>query len=161
MMRIGFGEDIHLFVEGRKLMLGGVEVPYEKGLLGHSDADALLHAVTDALLGACRLGDIGRLYPPDDPKTEGIDSKKILAHVVELVREKGYRIINVDSNIVTESPKLKLHIPAIELSLARLLQIDEDCVSVKAKTNEGCDAVGEKKALRANAIVLLEKGENS
>ena len=159
MMRIGLGEDIHRLVEGRKLILGGIEIPFVKGLLGHSDADALLHAISDALLGALALGDIGRLYPPDDMSIKGIDSKIILRHCVELVKGKGYRIVNVDANVVTEAPKLKPHIPEITRSLAELLGIEEECVSVKAKTNEGLGPVGERLALRTNAVVLLEKGE--
>ena len=159
MMRIGYGEDIHRFVSDRPLYLGGVLIPHEQGLLGHSDADALLHAVSDALLGALALGDIGRLYPPEDPSIKGIDSKIILRHCVDLVKERGYRIVNVDANVVTESPKLRPHIPAIAASLAILLGIPEDCVSVKAKTNEGLGPVGERLALRTNAVVLLEKGE--
>lgn len=159
MMRIGFGEDIHRFVDGRPLYLGGIEIPHSQGLLGHSDADALLHAISDALLGALALGDIGRLYPPEDETIRGIDSKIILRRCVELVRKQGYRIVNIDANVVTESPKLKPHIPAITKSLASLLDIEENCVSVKAKTQEGLGPVGERLALRANAIVLLEKGE--
>ena len=159
MIRIGFGEDIHRFVADRPLYLGGILIPHDKGLLGHSDADALLHAISDALLGALALGDIGRLFPPEDESIKGIDSKIILRRCVELVTERGYRIVNVDANVVTESPKLKPHIPAITASLANLLGIDEDCVSVKAKTNEGLGPVGERLALRANAVILLEKGE--
>ena len=159
MMRIGIGEDIHRFVEGRPLFLGGVLIPFEKGLLGHSDADALLHAISDALLGALALGDIGRLYPPEDMSIKGIDSRIILRHCVELVKGKGYRIVSVDANVVTEAPKLKPHIPEITRSLAELLGIEEECVSVKAKTNEGLGPVGERLALRTNAVVLLEKGE--
>ena len=159
MIRIGSGEDIHLLVPGRKLILGGVEIPYECGLLGHSDADALLHALSDALLGAIAAGDIGHLFPPSDPSIKGIDSKIILKECLHLVKEKGYRVINVDANVVTESPKLKPYILPIRESIASLLGLDADCVSVKAKTNEGCDAVGEKKAIRTNAVVLIQKGD--
>ena len=161
MMRIGFGEDIHRFVEGRPLYLGGIQIPSEKGLLGHSDADALLHAISDALLGALALGDIGHLFPPEDMSIKGIDSKIILRRCVELVTERGYHIVNVDANVVTEAPKLKPHIIAIRKSLAQLLGIAEEFVSVKAKTNEGLGPVGERLALGANAVVLLEKGEAS
>lgn len=159
MIRIGSGEDIHLLVPGRKLILGGVEIPYECGLLGHSDADALLHALSDALLGAIAAGDIGHLFPSSDPSIKGIDSKIILKECLRLVKEKGYRVINVDANVVTESPKLKPYILSMRESIASLLGLDADCVSVKAKTNEGCDAVGEKKAIRTNAVVLIQKGD--
>ena len=158
MTRIGFGEDIHLLVEGRPLILGGIEIPFEKGLLGHSDGDALLHAIADALLGALALGDIGHLFPPEDPTIKNIDSRKILAKCAEIVKEKGYRIVNVDSNVVTELPKLKPFINALRESIAAVLGIAVDRVSVKAKTNEGVGPVGEGKAIRTNAIVLLEKG---
>ena len=159
MIRIGSGEDIHLLVTGRKLILGGVEIPFEYGLLGHSDADALLHAIADAFLGALALGDIGQLFPPSDKTIEDIDSKIILKRCYDLVKEKGYHLINLDANVVTEAPKLKPYIIPIRESLARLLDVDISCVSVKAKTNEGCDAVGEKKAIRTNAVVLIEKGD--
>ena len=157
MMRIGFGEDVHRLVEGRPLILGGVAIPYEMGLLGHSDADALLHAISDALLGAIAAGDIGALFPPEDSSIEGIDSKIILRRCMELVREEGYRLVNVDANIVTEKPKLRPYIDHIRTCIAGTLGCPLDCVSVKAKTNEGLDAVGEKKAIRTNAVVLIEK----
>lgn len=156
-MRIGFGEDVHRLVEGRPLILGGVAIPYEMGLLGHSDADALLHAISDALLGAIAAGDIGALFPPEDSSIEGIDSKIILRRCMELVREEGYRLVNVDANIVTEKPKLRPYIDHIRACIAGTLGCPLDCVSVKAKTNEGLDAVGEKKAIRTNAVVLIEK----
>ena len=159
MIRIGSGEDIHLLVEGRKLILGGVEIPFERGLLGHSDADALLHALSDALLGAIAAGDIGQLFPPSDPTIKGIDSKIILQRCLELVRQQGYEVVNVDANVVTESPKLKPYIVPMRESIAQLLGIDPSRVSVKAKTNEGCDAVGQGKAIRTNAVVLIQKGD--
>lgn len=159
MIRVGLGEDIHLLVPGRKLILGGIEIPYEKGLLGHSDADALLHAIADALLGAIAAGDIGQLFPPNDPTIEGIDSKIILRRCHDLVKQQGYSVVNVDANVITELPKLKPYIASLRQSIASLLEVDVSCVSVKAKTNEGCDAVGEKKAIRTNAIVLIEKGD--
>lgn len=157
MMRVGIGEDVHVLVEGRPLILAGIEIPYEKGLLGHSDGDAVLHAIADAILGASASGDIGQVFPPEDPTIKGIDSRKILARCVEIAAKKGYRIVNVDCNVVTEKPKLKPHIPAMVASLSSLLGIPEECVSVKAKTNERLDAVGEGKAIRTNAVVLLEK----
>lgn len=159
MIRIGIGEDIHRFVEGRPLILGGIEIPYEKGLLGHSDADALLHAISDAILGAIAQGDIGTAFPPEDESIKGIDSRKILAFCAEKARSMGFEIVNVDANIVTEKPKMRPHIPAIRESIANLLGLPLEAVSVKAKTNEGLGPVGEMRALRTNAVVLLSKGE--
>ena len=161
MMRIGIGEDTHLLVEGRKLILGGVEIPFEKGLLGHSDADVVLHALSDALLGALALGDIGHLFPPSDPSIEGIDSRLILSRCVELIREKGYHVVNADIVIVLEKPKMKDHLPKMRETIASLLGVDMDQVGIQAKTNEGCDAIGQGKAIRANAVALLEKGEQA
>ena len=161
MIRIGSGEDIHLLVPGRKLILGGVEIPFEKGLLGHSDADALLHAISDALLGAIAAGDIGTHFPPSDPSIKGIDSRIILRRCMELVRKQGYELVNVDANVVTEAPKLKPYIMPIRESIASLLGVSVSCVSVKAKTNEGCDAVGKLEAIRANAVVLIQKGDEA
>ncbi|MBE6126759.1 MAG: 2-C-methyl-D-erythritol 2,4-cyclodiphosphate synthase [Erysipelotrichaceae bacterium] len=157
MIRVGIGEDIHLLVEGRPLVLGGVTIPHPYGLLGHSDGDAVLHAIADAILGATASGDIGHVFPPEDMSIKGIDSKKIMLRCVEIAAEKGYRIINVDCNIVTQAPKLKPHIETIRESLASLLGLPLDFVSVKAKTNEGVDAVGEGKAIRTNAVVLVER----
>ena len=159
MMRIGLGEDIHLLVEGRPLMLAGVHVPYERGALGHSDGDVVLHAVSDALLGAIGKGDIGRLFPPEDPSIKGIDSRLIAKRCLEEVKNAGYAIVNVDVNIVTEAPKLKPHMPDLVAGLSEVLGLDPSQVSLKAKTNEGCDAVGERRAIRANAVVLLCKGD--
>lgn len=158
MIRVGLGEDIHILVAGRPLMLCGLEIPYEKGLLGHSDGDAGLHAIADALLGAIGKGDIGAIFPPSDPSTCGIDSAKILQKAYEEVKTAGYSLVNLDVNIVTEEPKLRPYIEPMKARLAQILGVDVSCVSVKAKTNEGCDAVGEKKAIRANAAVLIEKG---
>ena len=157
MMRIGFGEDIHLLVEGRELKLGGVTIPSERGALGHSDADALLHAISDALLGAVAAGDIGKLFPPSDPTIKGINSVKILQKCIEIVDEAGYRIVNVDANVVTEKPRLRPYIDLIREHLAKAMGIPMNCVSVKAKTNEGCDEVGKGNAIRTNAVVLLEE----
>ncbi len=157
MIRIGLGEDLHRFVSGRKLILGGIEIPSEKGLLGHSDADALLHALSDALLGAIACDDIGAYFPPNDPKCEGIDSKEILRFCLNKVSEAGYRLINVDAVITTESPKLRPHIQAMRESVAKLLGIDVNRVGLQAKTNERCDAIGAGEALRVSAVCLIEK----
>lgn len=157
--RIGIGEDIHALKEGRKLILGGVTIPYEKGLLGNSDADIVYHAVSDALLGALSLGDIGHYFPPEDKSLDMLDSAIIVRKCLSLVKEKGYLVGNVDISISAEKPKLKEYLPLMKKNLSMNLEVAEDCVSIKAMTNEGFDAVGEKKAMRATAIVLLYKGE--
>lgn len=159
MMRIGLGEDLHRFASGRKLILGGIEIPSEKGLLGHSDADALLHAVSDALLGAISCDDIGAFFPPSDPACAGIDSKEILRFCLNKVKEKGYRLVNVDAVITAESPKLRPFIAPMRESLAEVLGIEVDCVGIQAKTNEGCDAIGNGEALRVCAVCLVETEE--
>lgn len=153
--RIGIGYDIHRLVEGRKLVLGGVEIPFEKGLLGHSDSDVLAHAICDALLGAAALGDIGTHFPDNDPRWAGASSLEFLSRVVELVTQKGYRVANVDATVMAERPKLMPHIEAIRECLASVLRIDVDQVNVKAKTNEGLESVGRGEAMAAQAIVLL------
>ncbi len=155
--RIGIGYDIHKLVENRDLILGGIKIPYEKGLLGHSDADVLIHAIIDALLGALNLQDIGTLFPDTDPKYKGADSTLLLKSVIELVSEKGYKIGNIDSNIIAQAPKMMPHIPAIKQKLSEIMKIDADLISVKAKTKEKLDAVGEKLAIETNAVVLLYK----
>ncbi len=155
--RVGIGYDIHKLVENRDLILGGIKIPYEKGLLGHSDADVLIHAIIDALLGALNLQDIGTLFPDTDPKYKGADSTLLLKSVIELVTEKGYKIGNIDSNIIAQAPKMMPHIPAIKQKLAEVMKIDTDLISVKAKTKEKLDAVGEKLAIETNAVVLLYK----
>ena len=155
--RIGIGYDIHKLVENRDLILGGIKIPYEKGLLGHSDADVLIHAIIDALLGALNLQDIGTLFPDTDPKYKGADSTLLLKSVIELVTEKGYKIGNIDSNIIAQAPKMMPHSPAIKQNLAEVMKIDTDLISVKAKTKEKLDAVGEKLAIETNAVVLLYK----
>jgi 2-C-methyl-D-erythritol 2,4-cyclodiphosphate synthase len=156
-MRIGIGNDIHRLVEGRPLILGGVVIESDLGAEGHSDADALTHAITDAILGALALGDIGTHFPDKDPQWKDANSFMFLSHVVGLVKEKSYRIVNVDSIIMLERPKLRPHIDSMRENLAKVLEVDSDCVSVKAKTREKVDAVGERKAISAEAIVLLEK----
>jgi len=154
--RIGEGWDIHTLVEGRKLMLGGVQVPYSKGLLGHSDADALLHAITDALLGAAGMGDIGTHFPDTDAAFQGADSALLLAEAARRVREKGYSIGNVDSTIIAQAPKLAPHISAMRARIADILGIAPDGVNVKAKTAEKMGPVGEGLAIEARAVVLLQ-----
>ena len=153
--RIGEGWDIHQLVEGRKLILGGVEIPHTKGLLGHSDADALLHAITDALLGAAALGDIGTHFPDTDVQFKGADSGVLLAEAARRVRAKGYAIGNVDSTVIAQAPKLMPHMVAMRARIAALLEIDVDQVNVKAKTAEKLGPVGEGLAMEARAIVLL------
>ena len=155
-IRIGEGWDIHTLVEGRKLMLGGVQVPYNKGLLGHSDADALLHAITDALFGAAGMGDIGTHFPDTDAAFQGADSALLLAEAARRVREKGYSIGNVDSTIIAQAPKLAPHISAMRARIADILGIAPDGVNVKAKTAEKMGPVGEGLAIEARAVVLLQ-----
>ena len=154
-MRIGEGWDTHALIEGRRLMLGGVEVPHTHGLLGHSDADALLHAITDALFGAAALGDIGRHFPDTDPQFRGADSIALLAEAARRVRAAGWVIGNVDSTIVAQAPKLAPHIPAMRQRIAQALALDPDQVNVKAKTAEKMGPVGLGESMEARAVVLL------
>jgi 2-C-methyl-D-erythritol 2,4-cyclodiphosphate synthase len=156
-IRIGNGYDLHRLVSDRKLILGGVEIPYEKGLLGHSDADVLTHAIMDAMLGALALGDIGHYFPPTDPKWAGADSIMLLQQVQELIGAQGWRVSNIDSMVIAEAPKLKPHIKAMRDRLATAMNLPIDCVSVKATTNEGMDAIGQKDAIAVHAVVLLVK----
>ncbi len=156
MIRIGIGYDIHRLTPGRPLVLGGVAIPHEKGLAGHSDADALCHAVTDAVLGALALGDIGRHFPDTDPRYAGADSMELLRAAVRMAADAGYRVVNVDANIVAQRPKLQPHIEAMRQRLAEALRIDTARVSVKAKTNEGVGPEGREEAIRTEAAVLLE-----
>jgi 2-C-methyl-D-erythritol 2,4-cyclodiphosphate synthase len=153
--RIGIGYDIHRLVEGRKLVLGGVEIPFEKGLLGHSDSDVLIHAICDALLGAAALGDIGTHFPDTDPRWAGASSLDFLARVVKLLAEQGYRVENVDATVMAERPKLKPYIQAIRERLASVLHVNVGQVSVKAKTNEELGPVGRGEAMAAHAVALL------
>ena len=157
MFKIGLGYDIHRLVEDRDLIIGGVKIPYEKGLLGHSDADVLIHAIIDALLGAANLADIGTLFPDTDPKYKDANSIMLLKNVIELVKEKGYKINNIDSNIIAQAPKMMPHIPEMKTTLAKAMDIDIENISIKAKTKEKFDSVGEKLAIETNAVVLLEK----
>ena len=156
-IRIGEGWDIHALVEGRPLVLGGVHLPYSKGLLGHSDADALLHAITDALFGAAGMGDIGTHFPDTAAAFKGADSAVLLAEAVRRVRAQGYSIGNVDSTIIAQAPKLAPHIAAMRTRIAELLGIAPDCVNVKAKTAEKMGPVGEGLAIEARAVVLLQR----
>ena len=156
-MRIGHGYDVHKLVEDRDLILGGVNIPFEKGLLGHSDADVLLHAVSDALLGAAGLGDIGRHFPDTDPQYKGADSRVLLRQVVKLVRENGYFISNVDVTMIAQKPKLKDHIPQMVANIAADLQIPENRVNVKATTEEKLGFTGSMEGLRCHAVCLLEE----
>lgn len=154
-VRVGEGWDIHALVEGRKLILGGIEIAYAKGLLGHSDADALLHAITDALLGAAGLGDIGTHFPDTQAQFKGADSAELLAEVVAKVRALGYQIGNVDSTVIAQAPKLAPYIAAMRSRIAAVLGIGVDQVNVKAKTAEKMGPVGEGRAMEARAVVLL------
>ena len=157
MTRFGMGYDVHRLVEGRKLILGGVTVPYEKGLLGHSDADVLLHAIMDALLGAAALGDIGRHFPDTDPAYAGADSQKLLAHVGELLKEHGYEIGNIDATIVAQRPKLMTFIPQMVSNIAETLGIAEDQVNVKATTEEKLGFTGSGEGISSYAVAGIEK----
>lgn len=155
--RIGIGNDIHRLVEGRKLILGGVEIPHDKGLLGHSDADSLSHAITDALLGAAGLGDIGTHFSDKDPRWKNADSQMFLQAVCQMLAERGWRIVNIDATILAERPKMMPHIPAMKETLAATMNIVAAQLNLKAKTNEGLDAIGRGEAIGAQAIALLEK----
>jgi 2-C-methyl-D-erythritol 2,4-cyclodiphosphate synthase len=154
-VRIGTGYDIHRLAEGRKLVLGGVEIPFEKGLLGHSDSDVLSHAICDALLGAAALGDIGTHFPDSDARWAGASSLDFLSRVNELIAARGYRIGNIDATVIAERPKLKPHIKAMRETLASALRVDFDQVSIKAKTNEGLESVGRGEAIAAHVVVIL------
>lgn len=156
-IRIGFGFDTHRLVEGRPLVLGGITIPHHLGLLGHSDADALLHAICDALLGAANLRDIGFHFPDTDPQYKGVDSRILLRDTVALLRQRGYRVGNVDCTIVAEAPKLNPHVPAMQAVIAPLLQVDVDCVSIKATRNEGMDAIGHGEGMKVYAVALIQK----
>ena len=155
-LRIGEGWDIHALVPGRKLLIGGVQIPFERGLLGHSDADVLLHAITDALLGAAGLGDIGRHFPDTDDKFKGADSMLLLVEAARRVREQGFQIGNIDSTVIAQAPKLAPHIEAMRNGIALALDLAPSQVNVKAKTAERMGPVGEGAAIEARAIVLLQ-----
>lgn len=154
-MRVGMGYDVHRLTEGRKLILGGVEIPWEKGLLGHSDADVLIHAVMDALLGAAALGDIGKHFPDTDPAYKGISSILLLRHVAELLKKNGYAIGNVDATIIAQKPKMAPHILKMRENMAEAMGISVDCLNVKATTEEGLGFTGREEGIAAQAICLL------
>ena len=156
-MRIGHGYDVHKLVEGRSLIIGGVEIPYEKGLLGHSDADVLLHAISDALLGAAALGDIGAHFPDTDPEFEGADSLVLLKYVVKLISDKGYSVNNIDATVIAQAPKIAPHIERMRANIADVLCVDVDCVNVKATTEEKLGFTGRKEGVSAHCVCLLEK----
>lgn len=159
MFRIGLGYDIHTLCQGRDLIIGGVKITHEKGLMGHSDADVLIHAIIDAMLGALALSDIGTLFPDTDKKYKDADSTILLKHVHEKILESGYQIVNIDSNIIAQEPKMMPYIPKMRETLDRVLKIGQGNISIKAKTNEKMDAVGQKLAIEAHAVVLLESKE--
>lgn len=156
-MRIGHGYDVHRLVEGRKCIIGGVEIPFEKGLLGHSDADVLLHAVMDAVLGAMAAGDIGKLFPDNDPAYKGADSLALTRRVAEVMAERGYRLGNVDATVIAQAPKLAPHIPAMREKIAAAFGVDVDRVSVKATTEERLGFTGSGEGIAAHAVCLLEE----
>lgn len=155
-MRIGHGYDVHKFSQGRKLILGGVDIPCDEGLLGHSDADVLFHAVSDALLGAAALGDIGKHFPDTDPRFKGMDSGLILKSVTALLFEHGYRVVNIDSTVIAQRPKLSPYIEQMRRNIAEYVGIDTDCVSVKATTEEGLGFTGQCLGMAAHAVCLIE-----
>ncbi|MDP9348759.1 MAG: 2-C-methyl-D-erythritol 2,4-cyclodiphosphate synthase [Gemmatimonadota bacterium] len=155
-MRIGHGYDSHRFAEGRRLILGGVEIPFERGLTGHSDADAVAHAVTDAILGAAGLGDIGRHFPPSDPQWKDADSLGLLAHAVRLLAARNYQIVNVDVTVVAEAPKIGAHVATMQERLASVLGIAPHHISIKGKTNEGMGWVGRGEGIATFAVALID-----
>ena len=154
-MRVGMGYDVHKLTEGRKLILGGVDIPWEKGLLGHSDADVLIHAVMDALLGAAALGDIGKHFPDTDPAYKGISSIKLLVHVADLLRENGYEVGNIDATVIAQKPKMAPHIPQMRRNMADALGISESKLNIKATTEEGLGFTGRGEGIASQAICLL------
>ncbi len=156
-MRIGHGYDVHKFVQGRKLILGGVDIPCDEGLLGHSDADVLFHAVSDAMLGAAALGDIGKHFPDTDPRFSGMDSGIILKSATALLFEHGYRVVNIDSTVIAQRPKLSPYIEQMRRNIAEYVGIDNDCVSVKATTEEGLGFTGRCQGMAAHAVCLIER----
>ncbi len=158
LMRVGLGYDIHPMANGRKLILGGVDIPHSQGLMGHSDADALVHAVCDALLGAMGEGDLGRHYPSSDPRYKDISSLKLLEEVSGLLGKKGYRLVNLDTVIIAQAPKLSPHLPGMQARLAEVLKIDREMVNVKVKSGESLDdVIGKEEAIAAQAICMIEK----
>lgn len=157
MLRIGHGYDVHAFADNRKCIIGGVVIPCEKGLLGHSDADVLLHAISDSLLGAAALGDIGKHFPDTDPKYKGADSLKLLSCVNDLITEKGYNVVNIDATVIAQMPKMSPHILSMRENIAKALGVDVDFVSVKATTEEKLGFTGRKEGISAHCVCLIEK----
>ncbi len=157
MIRIGHGYDVHAFADNRKCIIGGVDIPYERGLLGHSDADVLLHAISDSLLGAAALGDIGKHFPDTDPAFKGADSLVLLGHVVELIHSKGYKVVNIDATVIAQAPKMAPHIPKMRENIANALCVDVDFVNVKATTEEKLGFTGRKEGISAHCVCLIEK----
>ena len=158
-MRIGIGYDVHQLCEGRKLILGGVDIPFERGLLGHSDADVLIHAIMDAMIGAMGLGDIGKHFPDTDPAYKGISSVELLKHVVELMKKQGYRIGNVDAVVIAQRPKIGPHFPAMKKILSEAMDCDESCINLKATTEEKLGFTGREEGMASQAVCLLETTE--
>ncbi|MCX8111008.1 MAG: 2-C-methyl-D-erythritol 2,4-cyclodiphosphate synthase [Syntrophorhabdaceae bacterium] len=156
-MRVGIGYDVHALVKGRRLYLGGIEIPSDRGLLGHSDGDCLIHAICDAILGAISEDDIGHHFPDTDMSIKDIDSAKILAYVADLAKKKGYKIINIDTVVVAESPKIYPYRDKIRQRIAEILNIEKDCIGIKGKTTEGLGFIGRKEGIASYAVVLLEK----
>ena len=159
--RIGHGLDVHALVEGRKLIVGGVDIPFERGLLGHSDADVLLHAICDALLGAAGLGDIGRHFPDSDPKFKGIDSRKLLRHVADLLDSRGWKTGNVDATLIAQAPRMAPHIPAMREHIAQDLGIAAEAVNVKATTTEKLGFTGRGEGIAAEAVCLITRARDN
>ena len=157
MIRIGHGYDVHAFSDNRACIIGGVNLPYERGLMGHSDADVLLHAISDSLLGAAALGDIGKHFPDTDPTYKGADSIVLLERVVELISTKGYRVNNVDATVIAQAPKMSPYIQEMRDNIARALKVDVDCVNVKATTEEKLGFTGRKEGISAHCVCLIEK----
>ena len=156
-MRIGYGYDVHRLTEGRPLILGGVEIPFEKGLAGHSDADVLIHAIIDALLGACALGDIGKHFPDADDEYKNINSRKLLRRTIEIINDEDFQVSNIDATIVAERPKLVSHISKMRMLIAEDLSIDVDQISIKATTSEGIGFEGKEEGISARAVALINK----
>ncbi|MEC4669936.1 MAG: 2-C-methyl-D-erythritol 2,4-cyclodiphosphate synthase [Nitrospirota bacterium] len=160
-MRVGFGYDIHPLGIGRKLILGGVEIPHTQGLEGHSDADALVHAVCDALLGAMGEGDMGSLYPSSDPRFKNISSLSLLEDIARVLEKKGFRLVNLDTVLIAQAPRLGPHIASMQTRLAEVLKVSREDVNVKVKSGEGLDAIGKEQAIAAHAVCLIESVEKS
>ena len=154
-IRTGHGFDLHRLVKGRKLILGGIEIPHHLGLLGHSDADCLIHALADAMLGALGLPDIGHHFPDNDPSNKDLDSSDILLHANQLLKEKGYMVGNIDLTLIAQKPKLADYLPSIRSNLSKLLKIEEDCIGLKATTHEGIGSLGREEGIAAHAVCLL------